>query len=71
MIAADASAYVRLDGTGVADGEVSVEDRFGLVSRYVGVDTAADWLAGHPLPGPNAKLRITPRKVVGYGLPGR
>ncbi len=68
VLGPDAGSYVRIEGRGAIDGEVSVEDRLGLISRYVGADAAPRWIAGHPLPSPNAKLRIVPDRAVSYGV---
>ncbi len=39
-----------------------------LIGRYVGADQADAWLAGHPLPTPNARLRIHPTHVAAYNI---
>ena len=59
-------AYVRIEGTATLDGEVDPAARRLLVSRYVRADQLDDWLAAHPLPGPNARLRIQPTRVIEY-----
>ena len=64
---ADGSSYLRLEGTATLDGEVTPSARRALVSRYVGMDQIETWLAAHPLPSPNARLRIQPQRIVAYG----
>jgi PPOX class probable F420-dependent enzyme len=59
-------AYVRIEGTAALDGEVDTAARRALVSRYVPADQLEAWLAAHPLPGPNARLRIQPTRVIEY-----
>lgn len=60
--------YLRIEGTAIHDGEVDDEARRALIGRYVGAERATDWMAGHPLPGPNARIRITPTHIAEHNL---
>lgn len=66
VLAPHGGAYVRIEGTAVIDGTVTNEMRLELVSPYKGAD-AEGWMAEHPLPSPNALLRIHPERVVTSG----
>ena len=63
----DGSGYLRLEGLAARDGEVDPAARRVLVSRYVGADELETWLAAHPLPSPNARIRIRPTRIIAYG----
>lgn len=67
VLAPHGGAYVRVEGHAVIDGTVSDADRLDLVSPYLGAD-AEIWLGEHPLPSPNAKLRIVPDRIVSQGV---
>ena len=67
-LGADGFAYLRIEGTARVAGEVSDAMRLALISKYRGPDDARDWMASHPLPRPNACVRITPDRAVSYGL---
>jgi len=69
VLGADGGAYLRLEGTARPDGEVSDAMRRQLIGKYIGPDRAAAWIADHPLPDPNACIRITPDRAIGHGLP--
>ena len=64
----DGAGYLRIDGTAAVDGEVDTASRRALIGRYVGADRAEAWMAGHPLPSPNARIRIRPTHVAEYNL---
>ncbi|MCP5027092.1 MAG: hypothetical protein GY929_12485 [Actinomycetia bacterium] len=66
-LAPHGGAYVRVEGQASRDGTVSDADRLTLVSPYLGADAGA-WMAENPLPSPNARLRITPDRVVSRGV---
>jgi PPOX class probable F420-dependent enzyme len=72
LVASTSGGYLRIDGRARPDGELEAASprRRELVARYVGDDAVDDWLAGHPLPGPNLALRIEPRAVVDVGFEG-
>jgi PPOX class probable F420-dependent enzyme len=67
VLAPHGGSYVRIEGTATLDGEVSDEQRLALISPYQGAD-AAVWMAEHPLPTPNAMIRIHPDRIVGSGV---
>ena len=69
VLGTDGGAYLRLEGTARPDGEVSDAMRRQLIGKYIGPERAAAWIADHPLPSPNACIRITPDRVVGHQLP--
>ncbi len=64
----DGAGYLRIDGTAAVDGEVDTASRRALIGRYVGADRAEAWMAAHPLPSPNARIRIRPTRVAEYNL---
>jgi PPOX class probable F420-dependent enzyme len=68
VLSEDGSAYLRLEGTAALDGIVDDAARETLIGRYVGMEQAAGWLAAHPLPAPNARLRIVPTGVAAHNL---
>ena len=63
VLAPHGGSYVRLEGKAMLDGTVSDEQRLALISPYQGAD-AEVWLIEHPLPSPNALLRIRPERVI-------
>ena len=65
---ADGAGYLRIEGTAAVDGEVDTASRRELIGRYVGAERAEAWMAGHPLPSPNARVRIRPTHVAEYNL---
>ena len=65
---ADGAGYLRIEGTAAVDGEVDTASRRELIGRYVGAERAEAWMAGHPLPSPNARIRIRPTHVAEYNL---
>ncbi len=69
VLSADGGAYLRLEGTARPDGEVSDAMRRQLIGKYIGPERADEWMAAHPLPSPNACIRITPDRAIGHGLP--
>lgn len=69
VLGTDGGAYLRLEGTARPDGEVSDAMRRQLIGKYIGPERAAAWMVGHPLPSPNACIRIAPDRVVGHQLP--
>lgn len=71
VLGADGFAYLRLEGKARVAGEVSDAMRLALISKYRGPDDARAWMANHPLPSPNACVRITPDRGIGHGLPER
>lgn len=68
VLGADGSAYLRLEGTATLDGTVDDAARARLIGRYVGAEQAAGWLAAHPLPAPNVRLRIMATRVGAHNL---
>ena len=64
----DGSGYLRIEGTAALDGEVDTTARRTLIGRYVGAERVEAWLAGHPLPSPNARIRIRPTRVAEHNL---
>jgi PPOX class probable F420-dependent enzyme len=60
--------YLRIEGTAALDGVVDDNARRTLIGRYVGADKAAAWMAGHPLPTPNARIRITPTHIAEHNI---
>ncbi len=64
----DGGGYLRIEGTAARDGEVDSAARRLLIARYVGADQADAWLAGHPLPTPNARIRLHPTHVAEYNI---
>jgi PPOX class probable F420-dependent enzyme len=68
VLSEDGSTYLRLEGTATLAGTVDDAARETLIGRYVGAARAADWLAAHPLPAPNACLRIVPTGVGAHNL---
>lgn len=68
VLGQDGSAYLRLEGEATFDGTVDDVARAELIGRYVGTEGAAAWLAEHPLPAPNARLRITPAWIAAHNL---
>jgi PPOX class probable F420-dependent enzyme len=68
VLSASGGAYLRLEGTARVVGEVNDDMRFQLIGKYVGAENARARLAAHPLPSPNACVRITPERVIGYEL---
>jgi PPOX class probable F420-dependent enzyme len=66
-LAPHGGSYVRVEGTATVDEIVTPERRLALVTPYEGAD-AALWIAQHPLPSPNALLRLHPDRVVSRGL---
>ncbi len=68
VLNATGDRYLRIEGTAAHDGEVDDEARRVLIGRYVGAERAADWMAGHPLPSPNAKIKITPTHVAEHNI---
>lgn len=68
VLSEDGSAYLRLEGRATFDGTVDDNARARLIGRYVGTERAADWLAAHPLPAPNARLRIVAVRVGAHNL---
>lgn len=68
VASADGASYLRIEGTAARDGEVDTAARRLLIRRYVGADRVDAWIAGHPLPTPNARLRIQPTHVYEYNI---
>ena len=68
VASADGASYLRVEGTAARDGEVDTAARRLLIGRYVGADRADAWMAAHPLPTPNARLRIHPTHVAAYNI---
>lgn len=68
VLSEDGSGYLRLEGAATVDGTVDDAARATLIGRYVGEGRAAGWLAAHPLPAPNARLRIAVTRVGAHNL---
>jgi PPOX class probable F420-dependent enzyme len=64
----DGGGYLRVEGTGAIDGEVDTAARCTLIGRYIGADKADTWMAGHPLPSPNARIRIQPSRIAEHNI---
>ncbi len=60
--------YLRIEGAAARDGEVDNDARRTLIGRYVGAARATEWMAGHPLPSPNARIRITPTHIAEHNI---
>jgi PPOX class probable F420-dependent enzyme len=67
VLAPHGGSYVRIEGKATVDELLSEEQRLALVGPYQGAEALA-WLAEHPLPSPNALLRIRPDRVVSRGV---
>ena len=70
VLSADNSGYLRIDGTAALDGEVDHDSRRTLIGRYVGAERAEEWMAGHILPSPNARIRIKPTRIAEHNIGG-
>jgi len=68
VLSEDGSGYLRLEGTATVDGTVDDAARATLIGRYVGQEATAGWLVAHPLPAPNARLRIAATRVGAHNL---
>ncbi|MFN8512628.1 MAG: PPOX class F420-dependent oxidoreductase [Thermomicrobiales bacterium] len=68
VLSADGTAYLRLEGTARVVGEVNDDMRFQLISKYLGAENARERMLAHPLPSPNACVRITPERGIGHRL---
>ena len=64
----DGAGYLRIEGTAAVDGEVDSASRRALIGRYVGAERAEAWMAEHPLPSPNARIRIRPTHIAEHNL---
>lgn len=64
----DGGGYLRIEGTGTLDGEVDTAARSALIGRYIGADKAEAWMAGHPLPSPNARIRIEAGRIAAHNI---
>ena len=64
----DGSGYLRLEGAATFDGTVDDAARATLIERYVGRDKATAWLAAHPLPAPNTRLRIMATRISAHNI---
>ena len=69
VLGPDGFAYLRLEGTARVAGEVSDAMRLELLTKYRGREGAQAWMVNHPLPSPNACVRITPERAIGHRLP--
>ncbi|MDA3040252.1 MAG: pyridoxamine 5'-phosphate oxidase family protein [Actinomycetota bacterium] len=67
VLAPHGGSYVRVEGKATVDEVLSDEQRLTLVGPYQGAEVLV-WLAEHPLPSPNALLRIRPDRVVSRGV---
>jgi PPOX class probable F420-dependent enzyme len=68
ILGPDGFAYLRLEGTARHVGEVSDAMRLALLTKYRGAEGAREWMVSHPLPNPNACVRITPERAIGHRL---
>lgn len=68
VLSEDGIAYLRLEGTARVVGEVNDDMRFQLISKHLGAESARERMAAHPLPTPNACVRITPERAIGHRL---
>jgi PPOX class probable F420-dependent enzyme len=63
ILSPDGLDFLWIEGTATIDEVVDGESRLRLLRRYVG-DGAAAWVRQHPLPQPNMRIRLHPRRVV-------
>jgi PPOX class probable F420-dependent enzyme len=68
VLSADGGTYLEVEGTATISVDVDTADRMKLYRRYRG-EEAAHAIAARPLPGPNARVRVTPTRVYAYNLP--
>ena len=68
VISADGGTYLAIEGTATIAVDVDTPDRMSLYRRYRG-EEAASAIAARPLPGPNARVRVTPTRVFAYNIP--
>ena len=68
ILSGDGATYLAIEGTATISVDVETPNRMSLYRRYRG-DEAAQAIAAHPLPGPNARVRVTPTRVYAYNLP--
>lgn len=68
VLSEDGASYLRIEGTAALAGIVDDDARARLITRYVGPERAAAWLAAHPLPAPNARLLIAPARLSAHNL---
>jgi PPOX class probable F420-dependent enzyme len=68
VLTPDGGGYLRIEGTAALDGEVDPASRRALIGRYIGPDRTEEWIASHPLPAPNARIRITPTHVADHNI---
>jgi PPOX class probable F420-dependent enzyme len=68
VLSADGGTYVAIEGTATISVDVGADDRLALYRRYRG-DAAEAAIAARPLPGPNARVRVTPTRVYAYNIP--
>ncbi len=67
VLSADGGTYLAIEGTATITVDVDTPARLDLWRRYRG-EEAARAIAEHPLPGPNARVRVTPTRVYGYNI---
>lgn len=68
VLTEDGGGYLRIDGEAAHDGVVDADARRTLIGRYVGAERAEGWMASHPLPSPNARIRIRPTRVAEHNI---
>ncbi len=68
VLSADGGTYLAIEGTATITVDVDTPDRMSLYRRYRG-EEAASAIAARPLPGPNARVRVTPTRVFAYNIP--
>src|SRR4051794_10578767 len=69
VLSADGGTYLAIEGTATVSVDVDTTDRLNLYRRYRGEEEAESAIAARPLPGPNARVRVTPTRVYAYNLP--
>jgi PPOX class probable F420-dependent enzyme len=68
VLTADGGGYLRIEGTATLAGEVDTASRRALIGRYIGADTVEAWMAGHPLPSPNARIRVEATRIAEHNI---
>lgn len=69
VLSADGGAYLAIEGTAAITVDVDTPARLALWRRYRGAD-AERAIAERPLPGPNARVHVTPQRVYEYNIGG-
>jgi PPOX class probable F420-dependent enzyme len=67
ILSPDGGKYLEVEGTATITVDVDTTERLELWRRYRG-EEAAQAIAAHPLPGPNARVRVHPTRVFAYNI---